>query len=291
MALVDLVGDVALVVIPMLVVTALTLIGPRRLSAAVRTYRWRLAAITTPLLLLVAVLVARVMTRDLLGELSRRVVGTYFTGSIFSFEYVIFETNPVVFLQSFQTEPLTAYFAFIYVYGYVFLLVFPFIAYFALSEMDDLNTLVVAYTANYAIGLVLYTLFIAYGPRNYNPLIFESLLYDAFPDFGYLTHEVNEPTNVFPSLHTSLSMTVLFMAWQTRDKYPLWVPISAVFAISVVVSTMYLGIHWFSDVVVGTLLALCSVYLGRRYTERDLDESLREFLRRNLEQVRTSVGW
>lgn len=291
MALVDLVGNVAVVVVPMLIVASLTLVGPRRLSAAVRTYRWRLAAITTPLLLLATVLLVRVMTRDLLGELSRRVIGTYFTGSIFSIEHVLFETNPVVFLQSFQTEALTAYFAFIYVYGYVFLLVFPFIAYFALSEMDDLNTLVVAYTANYAIGLILYTLFIAYGPRNYDPLLFESLLYDAFPDFGYLTHEVNEPTNVFPSLHTSLSMTVLFVAWRTRDKYPLWVPVSAVFAISVALATMYLGIHWFSDVVVGTLLAFLSVSIGQHYTERDIDATVRAYIRRNLEQVRANVGW
>ncbi|GAB3025851.1 phosphatase PAP2 family protein [Natronobiforma cellulositropha] len=289
MALTGLVTELALVVIPMVLVTALVLVGPRQLSRAFSDFRWRLAAISVPLVILTLVLFVRVSTRDFLRELSQRVVGTHFTSSIVALEATVFETNPVVVVQSVQSEPLTSYFAFVYVYGYVFLLVFPLVAYFALSKMDELQTLIVAYTTNYAIGLALYTVFIAYGPRNHDPQRFEAILYDAFPQFGYLTHEVNEPTNVFPSLHTSLSMTVLFLAWQTRFIYPLWVPISAVISLSVVVSTMYLGIHWFSDVVVGTLLAAVCVSLGRAYVRRNVDDTLRGFLRRNVEQVRSST--
>lgn len=286
MALLGLVAEVALVVVPMLVAAALVIVGPRRLGRAIGGYRWRLAAVAAPIAVLLAVLALRVTTRDLLGWLSSRVVGVYFTGSIFAVEQLLFGTNPVVALQSIQTEALTSYFAFIYVYGYAFLLLFPVVAYFALSEMDDLNTLLVAFTANYAIGLVLYTLVIAYGPRNHDPLLFENLLYDAYPHFRYLTNEVNENTNVFPSLHTSLSMTTLFLAWQTREKYPLWLPICAVVAISVVVSTMYLGIHWFTDVVVGTGLAYVSVSIGRWYTA-GADDALRRYLR---EEVGGAVG-
>lgn len=286
MTLAGIVAEVALVVVSMLAAAALVLVGPRRLGRALRGYRWRLAAIAAPIAVLLTVLALRVTTRDLLGWLSRRVVGVYFTGSIFSVEQLVFGTNPVVALQSVQTEALTSYFAFTYVYGYAFLLSFPVVAYFALSEMDDLKTLLVAFTANYAIGLVLYTLVIAYGPRNHDPLLFENLLYDAYPQFRYLTNEVNENTNVFPSLHTSLSMTTLFLAWQTREKYPVWLPICGVVAISVVVSTMYLGIHWFTDVVVGTLLAYVSVEIGRWYAD-SAEDALWRYLR---EDVAGAIG-
>jgi membrane-associated phospholipid phosphatase len=66
---------------------------------------------------------------------------------------------------------------------------------------------------------------------------------------------VNRNVNVFPSLHTSLSVTVAAMAYRTRDHYPLWAPVAAVLAASVVFSTMYLAIHWATDVVGGVVLA------------------------------------
>ena len=150
--------------------------------------------------------------------------------------------------------------------------------------MDEFSSLIMAYTANYAIGIVLYVLFIAMGPRNYDPLLFEPILYETFPRSGYLTHSVNETTNVFPSLHTSIAMTVFFMAWITRDRYPLWVPISGFLAISVAASTMYLGIHWFSDVVAGTVLAVVSVYLGVNYSIHGLVNTARLYVVGQLER-------
>ncbi|ELY97040.1 PA-phosphatase-like phosphoesterase [Natrialba chahannaoensis JCM 10990] len=290
MTLVSVVFDLALVVATMLVTATLVIVGPRRIAAAVRDARWRLEVCLLPLAVLAFVLLVRWSTVDVVIRLERRVVGNNITPQLFELEQLVFPQNPVTVLQTFASPALTEFFVFIYIYGYAFLLLFPFVAYFALSKMDDLSTLILAFTANYAIGLVCYVLFIAYGPRNFDPLLFEPLLYDVFPQSQSLTNQVNQNTNVFPSLHTSLSMTVFFLAWLTREKYPLWVPISGVLAISVVISTMYLGIHWFSDVVAGTILALISVYIGRNYTIRGIHRSIRSYLdsrfgdRRSVEQ-------
>jgi len=70
------------------------------------------------------------------------------------------------------------------------------------------------------------------------------MLCDTNPEYQYLTREVNTSTNVFPSLHTSLSATVAAFAWQTRSEFPKWLPVAVVLAASVAISTMYLGIHW-----------------------------------------------
>jgi len=262
MSLLTVVFELTLIVSTMMVTASLVIVGPRRLVAALQDVRWRLEMCAIPVVILAVVLALRWSLVDVTMRLERRVVGINITPALFDLEESI---SPVAVLQSFQTPELTSVFVFIYIYGYAFLLLFPFVAYFALEEMEDLSTLIVAFSANYAIGLLFYILFIAYGPRNVDPTLFQGLLYDAFPQSRSLTNQVNQNTNVFPSLHTSLSMTVLVLAWHTRDKYPVWLPVSGVLAVGVVISTMYLGIHWFTDAVAGTLLALFSVYLARTY--------------------------
>ncbi len=277
MALAEVLLELALIVTTMLVTATLIIVGPRNVADALRDFRWRLEACVLPFSALVVVLLLRWSTQDVVHRLERQVLRNNITAVLFELDQLLFGTNPVTVLQSFQTDLVTSFFVFVYMYGYAFLLIFPFIAYFALDEMDDLSNLVIAFTANYGIGLLCYTFFLAFGPRNYDPLLFEGLLYEAFPQSRMLTNEINQSTNVFPSLHTSLSMTVFFLSWVTREKYPIWLFVSGFFAISISLSTMYLGIHWFSDVVAGTLLALVSVYIGVNYTVEGFLAWIRRF--------------
>lgn len=270
--------ELAVVVATMLVTATLVFVGPRRFTTALREFRPRVRACALSLSVLAGVLFVRWSTQDVMPWLSWRIIGQNITPYIYALEQTIFGENPVLVLQSFQTPELTSFFVFVYIYGYAFLLLFPFIAYFALEETDYLSTLIVAFTANYGIGLVCYALFIAYGPRNFDNIAFDGLLYETVPQYGYLTHTVNQSVNVFPSLHTSLSVTVFLLAWLTREEYPLWVPVAGVLAGSVVLSTMYLGIHWFSDVVAGTILAAVSVHIGVNYTVEGVLESARRSL-------------
>jgi len=188
-------------------------------------------------------------------------VGWNITGYIHSLE-----GGFVPWVQSFATPPLTAYFSFVYVYGYAFLLVFPVAAYLAHPEPRRLRELVVGYGLNYVLGLVCYALFVAYGPRNLLADQVDSLLFVTYPEFQLLTSQVNTNTNVFPSLHTSLSVTVAALAVRSRAVYPLWAVVATALAASIVVSTMYLGIHWLTDVVAGVALAGVCVGLAGRLT-------------------------
>jgi membrane-associated phospholipid phosphatase len=74
-----------------------------------------------------------------------------------------------------------------------------------------------------------------------------------------LTSEVNHNTNVFPSLHASLSLTVAFLSLRTRTEYGRWPLVAVPLALSVSFATMYLGIHWATDVVAGAVLAVLSI--------------------------------
>ena len=264
------IGQVLLVVLVLLVVASLLLVGRERLVETRKQYRERFAAVAPYVGLLAVVLVANKVARDIGPDISW-LIGISITGHLKNIDGLLLwplypqETPQVVgWLQSMATPELTAYFAFIYMYGYVFLLVFPLVAYFALPEPEPLRRTIVAYGANYLIGVVCYVLFIAYGPRNFIIEEAEGLLYSTYSQYQFVTTAVNDQTNVFPSLHTSMSVTAALLAWTTRDEYPLWVPVSAVLAVSVVVSTMYLGIHWATDAIFGVTLGWLSVRIGRR---------------------------
>ncbi|QSG11198.1 Membrane-associated phospholipid phosphatase [Halapricum desulfuricans] len=179
-----------------------------------------------------------------------------------------FEGGTVIrWLQSFESPLATSYFSGVYIYGYVYLLIFPFLAYLLADDLQPFRTLTVAYAFNYVVGILLYVTFIAYGPRNY-PIGVEQLLYDTWPQSQLLTSEVNVNTNVFPSLHSSVATTIAILAVRTRDRYPLWTLIAVPLAVSVCLSTMYLAIHWATDVVAGIALAVVAVTFAERYHDR-----------------------
>ncbi|WP_135534333.1 phosphatase PAP2 family protein [Halostella pelagica] len=264
MALADVVLRLTVMVALLLSVASVALVGPRRIYRALRDYRWRLADIGPYLTILVLILAIRKLTMDYTSGLSW-LLDLNITASIYSLEGTL-----VADVQSIRSPMLTDYFVFIYLYGYVFLLVFPFIAYFVRSDMTSMKELIVAYAFNYGVGLICYVLFIAFGPRNLIPDIVDSLLYVTYPQSQLLTGEVNHNTNVFPSLHASLATTVFLLAWRTRDQYRAWVPISFVLAVSVSIATMYLGIHWGTDVVAGTILAVISISVAEYVVSRDM---------------------
>jgi len=250
-----------------LLVASVAIIGPRRLYALWDDLRDRLWEIQRPLAALVIVLIASAVGRGSLQTVSE-LFGLQLTWAIYALEGKLRRVGA----GDVRLPELTVYFSAVYVYGYVFLLAFPFLAYLALPRTTTLKRLVVAYALNYAIGLVLYTVVLAYGPRNVMPDMVTPL-FTHNPGIMALTGEINEATNVFPSLHTSLSVTVGTFAVLTRREYPLWTPIAAWLAVSVVIATMYLGIHWLTDVIGGTALALGAVYLSYRLVDEDGSDS------------------
>ncbi|MEF8779229.1 MAG: phosphatase PAP2 family protein [Haloferacaceae archaeon] len=244
-------------------VAGVTIVGPARLRGLFRTVPVHLREAAPYLAALILVLAISSVARDGLQSVSQ-LYGLYLTGAIFAIEGEF-----VGWLQSYATEELTQLFSWVYVYGYAFLLVFPFIAYAALEESTQLERLIVAYTINYALGLLIYTLVFAHGPRNVMPDLVTSLLFTTTPEFQRLVSHVNVHSNVFPSLHTSLSVTVALLAYRTREVYPAWAALAGVLAAGVVFSTMYLGIHWAIDVLGGIVLAFGSVRAACRYVDRD----------------------
>lgn len=273
MTLLLVLGQLIGVVLLLLATTTALLVGRDRIIETRRAYRERFASVAPYVGLLGVVLVANKIARDIGPDISW-LVGIRITGWLERIDGLLLwplfpEETPqiVVWIQSMATPELTAYFSFVYVYGYVFLLAFPLVAYFALPRPEPLRRTIVAYGTNYLLGVLCYIVFIAYGPRNLLAEQAEGLLFSQYTQYQFVTDAVNHETNVFPSLHTSMAVTAALLAWTTRDEYPLWIPIAAALAASVVVSTMYLGIHWATDAIFGIVLAWFSVRVGTRFEE------------------------
>jgi len=260
---------VALVARVLAVVTLLCLgvgyvvIGPDRLRALPGRLRARARDCRREAAALVAVLLLSAVGRERLG-LVAEVYGVNLTGAILAVE-----GGFVPWLQTFATPVATRLLSWAYVYGYAFLLVFPVLAYAALDDATTLRRLLAAYAINYVVGLAVYTAVVAYGPRNVMPDLVSSLLFTTQPELEALTTRINENTNVFPSLHTSLSVTAGAFGYLTRREYPRWAALSGLLAAAVVLATMYLGIHWATDVVVGIILAGIAVRGAVGWVEPD----------------------
>lgn len=211
-----------------------------------------------PYALALAVIYAFSRTVHHLTERYAGSIGVDITATLYAIEGTF-----VADLQRLVPTVFVDYFAFVYVFGFAFLVVFPPVAYFALPSQRRLKELLVAYSVNYGGGSLCYLLFVAYGPRNVLPHLVREPLYDGYPQVQSVSAAVSSNTNVFPSLHASLAVTVLLMAWYTRATYPRWLWIASMLVASVVVSTMVLGIHWLTDVIAGLVLAVVSVIAGR----------------------------
>lgn len=249
--------DITVVVTILTLLALVSIVGVSRLRTARPYVLDQLRTIFPYLLLVGVVLLINNYLRTVGPELSW-IIGIRITELIIGIEGAF-----VSGLQTYAHPSLTAYFSLVYVYGYIFLLVFPVLAYLVHRSSRPVKETLLAYTLNYGLGVFCYILFIAYGPRNVTgPAAAEGLLYTFWPSSQLLTSEVNAPVNVFPSLHTSLAVTVALLAYRWRDIYPRWLPISVFLAVSVAISTMYLGIHWATDVVAGTILAGVSVWFG-----------------------------
>lgn len=251
-----------------LAISLLTIVGTDRIRTFYREYERRLRDALPHLGVLGLVFALSMYWRPVGGEVSWT-VGINITHSLYSIEGGLVAT-----IQRIATTELTWALSIIYVFGYVFLLAFPLVGYLFLDSLRPFRVTVLAYILNYLVGLLSYTAFVAYGPRNYMPGEVGGLMYEVWPEIETLTTHINANMNVFPSLHTSLAVTVALLAWYTREEYPQWLYVATALAVAIAFSTMYLGLHWGVDVMAGIALAVGSVWLAMRVAAETSDKSL-----------------
>ncbi|QSG01264.1 phosphatase PAP2 family protein [Natranaeroarchaeum sulfidigenes] len=268
--------EVLVLFLSVIVVTAVGLslvcwwcLSARRLHEIRHRPDWvrdRLRAVGPFVLLLALVLLVNKGSQSYIERFSHA-YGFEATATIYAIE-----GDFVVTFQSLVPDITMPYFSAVYVVGYALLLIAPVFLYFFADRARPLKLLVTAYAINYAVAVVFYASVVAYGPRNADRSSdgssADAPLLELVPDITHLTALWNTNTNVFPSLHTSLSVTVFLLAAMTREEFRRWFGLSSVLAASIVVATMALGIHWLVDVLAGIVLAVVAVTGARAVVTR-----------------------
>lgn len=179
---------------------------------------------------------------------------------------VMIEGDLVSHFQVFATPALTYITAFVYLMVFSFLMVFTFIILIYTRNLHALEEFTIAFILIYIAAFPFY-IFVPVTVTGHTLQNVSTLLYDLSPiiDRGV---RVVDPflDNDFPSLHAALSiMATLVVVFRTElERYKVF---SLVSTFMILFSTLYLGIHWITDLVAGALLALVSYYIATRYRE------------------------
>ncbi|RAV19050.1 phosphatase PAP2 family protein [Paenibacillus contaminans] len=99
----------------------------------------------------------------------------------------------------------------------------------------------------------------------YNTILLQEVWYvQGTPDMleRVLTPQEQYMTvlNCFPSMHTSIAFAALLLVMREKSRWYKWVV--GAFCVSIIISTMYLKIHWIIDVIAGMLFAWGCVKLA-----------------------------
>jgi membrane-associated phospholipid phosphatase len=164
-------------------------------------------------------------------------------------------TELLIGLQRLQWAPLTQFLTFVYIILWPLLGIVALVIFCAESDVQSLRRLIVGLLTNYLVALPFYILVPVKEAWSAGVGI-RFLIPEVYPLFETQYRPMSGLDNCFPSLHTSLALTFALVAW--RSGHRRLAIVLSVAAGLVMLSTLYLGVHWILDMLVGVFLALAA---------------------------------
>jgi membrane-associated phospholipid phosphatase len=211
---------------------------------------------------------ARLLVGAMVAVLGVNVVLTaadpHFTEAVgreFALEIQRLEGSLVRDLQEVFHHPLlTGVLSWFYVVVYPVLVVVSLFVYHATGDEERLRAIGAAYLANYLLAQPFYFLFPVTEPAFLAGSGVRPLIDDVIPGFMDAFRLTSGIDNCFPSLHTSLALSLALVAASSRRRS--WAALAGVSAGAIAFSTLYLGIHWFGDLLAGLVVGWASTRVG-----------------------------
>jgi membrane-associated phospholipid phosphatase len=95
----------------------------------------------------------------------------------------------------------------------------------------------------------------------------ESALEAVIPGVEHFFYSTTTCNNCLPSLHVAVTLLVAKSALLTKNKK--YIYFTYFCAASVILSVIYLAIHWITDVICGVILAFSIFYLQKRFVKEE----------------------
>ncbi|MBN2110782.1 MAG: inositol phosphorylceramide synthase [Methanosarcinaceae archaeon] len=177
------------------------------------------------------------------------------------------EGHTVSSFQTIMSPTLTYFSAFIYLFGFSFLLIFTFVVLVCTGKVSILQEYSIAVVLAYLISFPFY-IFTPVKVTGYTLPTVIPLLYELSPIISEGLRSVDPHfDNCFPSLHAALSIIAMLLIVLRTDLKELKMVV-VILALLIQFTIFYLGIHWIIDFIGGILLALLCYYVATRYRER-----------------------
>ncbi|GAB6932324.1 phosphatase PAP2 family protein [Calditerricola satsumensis] len=169
----------------------------------------------------------------------------------------------------FEHPVLTYVLTYFYVVVLIAMIVSSLLVYSQTRHLKAFLTLTYALMLNYLVAIPFYLFFPVVEVWAYHPKV-AFLIPQVYPGFETEYRPMSGLDNCFPSLHTSLSVTLALVA--SRCGYVRFARLLGLCAGVIIFSIFYLGIHWLSDMTAGLLLALFAAGAAERLAHAAMAE-------------------
>lgn len=169
------------------------------------------------------------------------------------------EGSVVLLFQAITTPSLTLVMSALYLVGFPFLVLFTYFAVKANSQ-EEARRYALAYACLTLSALPFFLLVPVGITARYLPAV-SPLLYDLHPVIGAGIAATDTLVKAFPSLHVGLSVLAALYARTAGTRYE---RVAWGLAVGITLSTLYLGIHWLSDIAGVLVLVALSYLVSRR---------------------------
>lgn len=178
----------------------------------------------------------------------------------FAPQFAQLEHGFVPSLSRFWNPVLNYFFSIVYIVVHPWMLYFPVLLYVLSDEERPAKATLLLFPLAYLLALPFFLFFPATNVYVYYGL--PSPLFDIFPQLTDLYYNATTPTSSFPSLDVAFALLIANAARFSRNRRFRY--FTYAYAASVCAATLYLSIHWLTDVVGGALIAaLLAVFISR----------------------------
>ena len=210
------------------------------------------------LLIIVLVVIVHLLEVNLIDPFTTSYVGQNLTSVIQSLEDGI-----VHGISQYSTPVLTYFFVFIYIILYPFTLWFTVLYFMLADKQKAMKTFALSFAFIYVIALPFYLFVPITNVSTYYGMTLS--LNSVLPGIEQFFYATTTSNNCFPSLHVAMTLLVAQTVSLTDNKRYKYFAYFC--AICVIISVIYLGIHWITDVLGGILLSFGAFYLVKRFTK------------------------
>jgi len=213
-----------------------------------------------PILIIIAVVAFHLIEVKFIDPVVTQWVGYDYANTIIGFE-----NGAVYWFSQNWTPVLLYYFVLIYIVVYPFTLWFSPLYFIIGRKKKAMKSLAYGLLLIYAVSLPFYlflpikNVYMFYGVDSALEAVIPSI-----ENFFYATTTLN---NCLPSLHTAMTILIAYCISLSGNKKLTY--FGYFVAISVIISVIYLSIHWITDTIVGGLLALGVIFILHRYITDD----------------------